>query len=378
MTKSVKHPKVAIVCDWLTNMGGAEEVVLALAEAFPGAPIYTSTYIPEKMPRFKTLDVRTTWLQNLPPKLAAAHKFLPMLRVKAFQKLDLSDYDIIISSSSAEAKQVRKTRQGQVHICYCHTPIRYYWSHHKEYMKDPGFGAFNWPARIGLKTMLPWLKKADYNAAQNVDVFIANSTETAQRIQKYYNRKSNVVHPPVGVDRFTPAREREKYYVTVGRQVPYKHHDLAVAACAKLGLPLKVFGNGPEHEKLKQLAGGNRYIQFYSDRFTDASDEKLEQALNHAKGFIFAAEEDFGIVSVEALAAGAPVIGYNKAGTKDIVEDGISGILFNKQTVDSVVEAIKKAESKTFLPATLRRKARRFDKSLFINKLRKIASDNWG
>lgn len=372
----MKQPRVAIVCDWLTNMGGAEEVVLALAEAFPGAPIYTSTYAPERMPRFAKYDVRTTYLQRLPGPLKKLHKFMPTLRVRAFRALDLSEFDIIISSSSAEAKQVRKTREGQVHICYCHTPIRYYWSHYKEYKKDPGYGVLNPLIRLGMPLFIPSQRKADYQAAQDVDVFIANSTETAARIKKYYGRTSTVVHPPVGVDRFTPGRERDDYYVTVGRQVPYKRHDLAVAACAKLGIPLKVFGNGPEHEKLKQLAAGKRYIQFYSDRFTDASDEKLEHALNHAKGFIFAAEEDFGIVSVEALAAGAPVIGYNKAGTKDIVEDGVSGILFNDQTVDSVAAAIKKAESKTFLPGTLRRKARRFDKSLFISKIRKIAHDN--
>ncbi len=368
-----RRPKIAIVHDWLTNMGGGEEVVLALAEAFPGAPIYTSTYVPEKVPRFATLDVRTTKLQDLPPRLAAAHKLLPMLRVKAFRDLDLSEFDIIISSSSAEAKQVRKTRPGQIHICYCHTPIRYYWSHYAEYRRDPGLGKLNRLARLAMPVLVPRLKKADYQAAQNVDIFIANSTETQQRIEKYYCRKSTVVHPPVDINRFTPARVRGDYYMTTGRQVPYKHHDLAVAACTKLGIELRVFGNGPEHARLKQKAGPT--IKFYSDRFGNASDEALEQNLNRAKGFIFAAEEDFGIVTVEALAAGAPVIGLKKAGTKDIVEDGVSGVLFDQQTVDDVVAAIKRAESITFLPGTLRRKSRRFDKSLFITKMRKIVSD---
>lgn len=370
-------PKVAIVCDWLTNMGGAEEVVLALAEAFPGAPIYTSTYVPEAVPRFKTLDVRTTWLQNLPPKLAAAHKLLPMLRVNAFKKLDLSAYDIIISSSSAEAKQVQKTRPGQIHICYCHTPIRYYWSHYDEYRKDPGLGRLNIAAKLAMPFLVPRLKKADYTAAQNVDIFLANSTECQRRILQYYNRKSTIVHPPVSIDRFTPARTRSDYYVTTGRQVPYKRHNLVVEACAKANVPLKVFGNGPEHNKLVQLAGGKRFIQFFTDRFGDASDEQLEQALNHAKGWIYAAEEDFGIVQVEALAAGAPVITYSRGGSRDIVEDGVSGTLFERQAVDDIIRAIKKAESKTFLPATLRRKARRFDKSLFITKIHKIVRDTW-
>ena len=365
-----KKPKVAIVADWLTNMGGAENVVLALAEAFPGAPIYTSTYAPDRVPAFKKYDVRTTYLQTLPKPLRRLHKFLPMLRVNAFRQLDLSEFDIIISSSSAEAKQVRKTRAGQVHICYCHTPIRYYWSHYDEYKKDPGFGKLNWLVRLLMPLMVPGLKRADYEAAQHVDVFIANSGETQKRITRYYGQPSSVVHPPVDVDRFTPARERGDHYVTVGRQVPYKHHDLAVQAATALDIPLLVFGNGSEHERLKRLAGPT--VKFYTDRFGDASDAALTAALNDARGFIFPAEEDFGIVSVEALAAGAPVIAYGRGGALDIVQDGESGILFDEQTVEAVQGALRRAEATDFHPGTLRRKAKRFDKGLFITKLRTI------
>lgn len=368
-----KPPKIAIVHDWLTNMGGAENVVLALHEAFPNAPIYTSTFTPETMPLFKDLDIRTTSLQNLPKPLRKLHKFFPMLRVKAFQELDLSEFDIIISSSSAESKQVRKTREGQVHICYCHTPIRYYWSHYEEYKKDPGFGSLNWLVRLAMPAMIPSLKKADYEAAQNVDVFIANSVEVQKRIKTYYNKPSTVIHPPVDVDRFTPSRERGDYYVALGRQVPYKRIDLAVAAATKLNVPLKVYGNGSEHQRLMEMAGPT--VTFYGDRFGNASDAEVTRALNSAKGYIFPAEEDFGIVQVEALAAGAPVIAYGKGGTLDIVQDGESGMLFHKQTVDAVAEAIKKAEQINFLPGTLRRKAKRFDKGLFLTKIRKVVSD---
>ena len=363
-------PKIAIVADWLTNMGGAENVVLALAEAFPGAPIYTSTYAPDAMPKFKNLDIRTTYLQNLPGPLRKLHKFFPMLRVNAFRQLDLSEFDIIISSSSAEAKQVRKTRAGQVHICYCHTPIRYYWSHYDEYKKDPGFGKLNWLVRLMMPLMVPGLKRADYEAAQRVDVFIANSSEVQKRITKYYGQPSTVIHPPVDVDRFEPARERSSHYVTLGRQVPYKHHDLAVAAATKLNVPLMAFGNGSQHDSLVQMAGPT--VEFFTDRFGDASDTAVTQALNTAKGFIFPAEEDFGIVSVEALAAGAPVIAFANGGALDIVQDGESGVLFNEQTVDSVVAALQKAETIDFKPGMLRRKARRFDKGLFITKIRTI------
>lgn len=368
-----KQPKIAIVHDWLTNMGGAEKVALALHDAFPDAPIYTSQFAPEKMPEFAGIDIRTTSLQQLPGPLRKMHKFFPMLRVRAFQDLDLSEFDIIISSSSAEAKQVRKTRPDQVHICYCHTPIRYYWSHYNEYKRDPGFGKLNFLVRMAMPFLVPPLKKADYAAAQNVDVFIANSSEVANRIKKYYGRSSTVINPPVDVSRFDPARTRGDYYVALGRQVPYKRIDLAVAAATKLNVPLKVFGNGSEHERLVQMAGPT--VEFYTDRFTDASDNEVTKALNHAKGYIFPADEDFGIVQVEALAAGAPVIAYGKGGTLDIVQDGVSGVLFNEQTVDSVVDALKRAETINFMPATLQRKAKRFDKSLFITKIRKVVGD---
>lgn len=367
-------PKVVIVHDWLTNMGGAEKVVLALAEAFPGAPIYTSTYAPEKVPAFKNLDIRTTRLQTVSGPLARLHKFLPILRVNAFKELDLSEYDIIISSSSAEAKQVRKTRDGQVHICYCHTPIRYYWSHYDEYKRDPGFGKLNWLVRLAMPVLIPRQRKLDYSAAQNVDVFIANSTETQERIKKYYDRSSIVVNPPVDTKLFSPSKERENYYVTVGRQVPYKHHDLAVAACTELGIPLYVFGNGPEHQKLVSIAGKN--VTFYTDRNGDASDENLRSSLESARGFIFPSEEDFGIVSVEALAAGAPVVGYAKGGTTDIVQDGETGVLFDEQSVEAIKAAIQSVEKIQFFPSKLNRTAKRFDTTLFITKIRKIIADN--
>ncbi|HEX6258968.1 MAG TPA: glycosyltransferase [Candidatus Saccharimonadales bacterium] len=364
-------PKIAIVHDWLTNMGGAEKTVLALHEAFPDAPIYTSVYEPDKMPDFAGLDIRTTWLQRLPKPLRALHKFFPILRVWAFRSLDLSEYDALVVSSSAESKQITK-RPDQIVVCYCHTPIRYYWSHYHEYKKDPGFGKLNWLIRLVMPLIVPAMRRADYKAAQQVDVFIANSSEVQARIKKYYNRPATIVHPPVEVDRFTEQalnKDREGY-VVVGRQVPYKRVDLAVAACTQLSLPLTVYGRGSEHERLKKLAGPT--VQFK----VDASDVEVAQGLGHAKAFIFSAEEDFGIVQAEALAAGTPVIGLNKAGTKEIVEDGKSGVLFNEQTVPALVAAIRRFETMSFLPATLHRKAKRFHKTLFINKMQKIVYDH--
>ena len=250
-------PRIALVTDWITDLGGVARVDLAILDAFPDADIYTSVYEPD--PILKKLyagrKVHTSWLQKLPRPLRKFHKLFPMLRVNAFRKLDLSAYDIIISSSSAESKQIRKTRDNQVHICYCHTPIRYYWVTPKDYMKDPGFGWLNWPARIGFWLMKPGLKRADYQAAQAVDVFIANSSEVQKRIKRYYHRDSIVVHPPVEFERFVPHAKRlldRTYYLAHGRQVrPYKTPEIAIRACNELKLPLIVSGGGPDHERLK-------------------------------------------------------------------------------------------------------------------------------
>lgn len=367
-------PRIAIVCDFLTTMGGAENVVLAMHEAFPDAPVYTALYAPDKMPAFRKVDVRTSRLQRLPKLLRRYHKLLPTFAVKAMRRLELDEFDIILTSSYMHGHQVTKTRPDQVVITYCHTPPRYYWSHYDLYRKDPGYGKLNPIIRILMPFIVPRQRKYDLEAAANVDVYIANSTETAARIKKYYNRSSTVIHPPVDIDRFTPARTRDDYYVSLGRQLPNKRVDLAVAACTRLNLPLKVFGNGPLHDQLIAMAGPT--VEFYTNRFGDASDAAVEDALNHAKGFVFPSDEDFGIVAVEALAAGAPVIAYAGSGTRDIVQDGDSGILFEKQTVDDVVHAIVRCQNSTFLPGTLRRKSKRFTRGLFLQKLTKIVRDN--
>ncbi len=367
-------PKIAIVCDFLTTMGGAENVVLAMHEAFPEAPIYTALYHPDKMPAFRQLDVRPSRLQKLPKTLRRYHKLFPTLAVKAMRQLDLNEFDIILTSSYLHGHQVTKTRPDQTIITYCHTPPRYYWSHYDLYRKDPGYGKLNPLVRSLMPIMVPRQRKHDLAAAINVDVYIANSTETQERIKTYYNKPSTVVHPPVETRRFNPTRERGDYYVSLGRQLPNKRVDLAIAACTQLELPLKVFGNGPLHDKLVQMAGPT--IEFYTDRFGDASDAAVETALNSAKGFLFPSDEDFGIVAVEALAAGTPVIAYSASGTRDIIQDGVNGVMFANQTVEDVVEAIKRAETMTFFPSKLQRHAKRFEKSLFITKLRKIVSDH--
>lgn len=367
----MKQPKIAIVADWLTNMGGAEPVILELHKLFPGAPIYTSVYNKEAMPAFKDLDVRTTYLQKwLPEFIRYKHVLWPVLRAHAFRKLDLSEFDIIISSSSAEAKAIKK-RPGAVHICYCHTPIRYYWSHYDEFKKEFNFGALTPLIRPFIPFFVKRMRKLDLESIKGVDVFIANSTITQQRIKKYYGRNSTIIHPPVDIERFTPQPKTERRgFVLWGRHVPYKRFDIAIQACNQLEAPLTIIGSGPDTARLKKLAGP-------TVKFTGRiSNEALVKIAQHSKAFLFPNEEDFGISAVEALAAGTPVIAYAKGGALDIVEDEVTGILFKEQSAKALIEAIERFENHSFLPATLHRKAKRFARSLFATKIQKIVHDH--
>ncbi len=374
-------PKIAIIHDWLTNMGGAEPLVLEIHKLFPDAPIYTSVYDAEKMPAFKHIDVRATKLQKkLPKQLRYKHVLWPTARAKAFRQLDLSEFDIIISSSSAEAKAVRKTRPSQVHIAYIHTPIRYYWSHYEEFRKEFNFGALTPFIRPCIPYFVKKMRALDLESVQDIDIFIANSTITQQRIKQYYGKPSTIVYPPVEVARFTPspasARQADRSgYVMWGRHVPYKRFDLAIQAANALQAPLTIASTGPDTEHLKAMAGPT--VKFVGR----ISDQELVTLAQSAKAFLFPNEEDFGIAAAEALAAGTPVIAYKKGGALDIIQDGETGLFFEHQTVDSLVDAINRFEKITqqnpnaFLPATLHRKAKRFDKGLFATKIRKIVQD---
>lgn len=358
-------------------MGGAEPLVLEIHKLFPKAPIYTSVYDSEKMPAFKNIEVRTTKLQTqLPKRLRYKHILWPVLRAKAFRQLDLSEFDIIISSSSAEAKAIRKSRPGQIHIAYIHTPPRYYWSHYEEFRREFTFGPFTPFIRPFIPFFVKRMRKLDLESVKDIDIFIANSTVTQERIKEYYGKPSTIVYPPINVDRFTPPPKGERSgYIVWGRHVPYKRFDLAVKACSRLGVPLTVIGSGPDTERLKSLAGPT--VTFPGR----VSDEELVARAQSAKAFLFPNEEDFGMSAVEALAAGTPVIAYKKGGALDIVQEGETGLFFTEQTVDSLTDAIKRFESiqvknpQTFLPATLHRKAKRFDKGLFATKLSKIVRD---
>lgn len=365
-----QNKKIAIVHDWLTNMGGAEPVVLELSKLFPNAPIYTSVYNKNTTGEFDDKDIRTTYLQKILPSFVRyKHVLWPVLRAYAFRKLDMSEYDVIISSSSAESKSVRK-KVGASHICYCHTPTRYYWSHYDEFKREFSFGILTPIIRPFIPLFVRWMRRKDLQSIKGIDHFIANSNMTKDRIKQYYGRDSVVVHPPVDTKRFIGKNNTERDgYILWGRHVPYKRFDLAIKACNKLGVKLTVAGRGPDSERLKKLAGPT--ITFVG-RVDD--DELVRLAQKH-KAFLFPNEEDFGISAVEAMAAGLPVVAYKKGGALDIVEDSVTGVFFEKQTVDSLIAAIEKCDISQFSYNTLVQRSKRFDKSLFDTKIQKLIAD---
>lgn len=370
MAVAQNNPKVAIVCDWLTSIGGAERVLLAMHELYPDAPIYTSQYDPEQIDWFKNANVKTTWLQGL-PKQSTIRKLLPVLRKQAFQNLDLTDYDIVISSSGAEAKAVRRLKSGAKHITYCHAPTHYYWSRYDEYLKEPGFGMLNPLARAGLKIFGAPMRKWDYKAAQRPDVLVANSHHIQKEIAKYYNRDSVVIHPPVYVERYSriTVDGKRKGLIITGRQVPYKKMDLAIKAALLLDESLTVVGNGPMHANLKELAKGNPKIKFS----TNASDGEMASLLAKAELYLFPSLEDFGVVSIEAIACGTPVVAFDKGGALDYIND-TTGILFGKQTPQALAEAITTAKNSSWNHQAIAKQAQKFSTKEFKQNFSQLIS----
>lgn len=360
-TPATAKLKVAIVHDWLVG-GGAELVVEQLHKLFPEAPIYTS-YCSRAWRKRLDGKVKTGILQFWP--FSALRKYLPPLRVWWFSRLKLRGYDLVISSSGAEAKGIR-VPATTVHINYCHAPTHYYWSRYNEYMEHPGFGAFNWLARFGLRVLVGPLRRWDYKAAQRPDYLIANSTHIKDEVQKYYDRSAIVIHPPVNIDRFKAleANPKRHGFVIAGRQTPYKRFDLAVVACSKLGLPLTVIGDGPEHRRLRKLAGPTVIF------FGKVSDEVLAEEFSNAEALLFPGLDDFGITPVEAMAAGTPVIAYKAGGALDYVMPGKTGLFFEEPTAQSLALALKQFSAHRFSKLTVSRAAENFSAQHFDQKMR--------
>lgn len=364
------QPKVALVCDWLTNVGGGEKVLLAFHEMFKDAPIYTSKYTPKNIDWFKDADVRTGWLQIFPTCL---RRILGPLRQSYFKHLNLSEYDIVISVTGAEAKFIRP--KNGIHICYCHVPTQYYWGMYDDYIENPGFGFFNPIVRFFFKLMVKPLRKADYKAAQRPDYYITISKHAQNQIKKYYDRESTIIAPGVEVDTFKAAFEEkprvEDYFIATSRQVNWKRLDLAIEACLKTNQRLLVIGTGPEHGKLVKLAGNSENIKF----LPTMKKSKLAKYLSASKGYLFPSLEPFGIAPVEALAAGCPVIAFGEGGALDYIEDGKNGLLFKKQSVKSLADAIEKFEGMKFNRAAISRSAEPFARERFDRDAMKFVED---
>lgn len=360
----MQNKKVAIVHDWLVG-GGAEKVVASLHELYPNAPIYTSYCTDEWRARLDG-KVVTGYLQKWP--FSKLRKFVPALRTKYFENLDLTAYDIvIISSGNGEAKGVKKLKKDALHVWYCHSPVHFYWAKYDEYLKSPGFGIFNPLARLGLRILVGPLRKWDYKAAQRPTYVIANSTHIKNNIKKYYGRTAEVIHPPVDIERFDkPHTNQERSgFVTIGRQTPYKRTDIIVDACTQLNLPLTVLGGGPEHENLKKRAGDS--VVFLNN----PSDQAVEQTLAESAAFIFAAEEDFGITPVEAMASGLPVIAYKAGGALDYVNRH-TGAFFVKQTPESLASALRKFKTRNYTEQELKKQAAKFSSVVFKKKIQQF------
>jgi glycosyltransferase involved in cell wall biosynthesis len=328
---------------------------------FPDAPIYTS-YCSDEWRKKLDGKVVTGFLQHWP--FSKLRKYLAVLRIWWFTRLDFSGYDLVISSSGNGEAFGIKTPPGTVHINYCHAPTHYYWRFYDEYMKSPGFGIFNPLARLGLKLLLGPLRKWDYRAAQRADYVIANSAHIQADIQTYYEREATVIHPPVDTHRFNvPESPQRKGFVIAGRHVPQKRMDLAVIACTKLNLPLTVIGNGPETGKLKSLAGPT--ITFTGH----IPDTDVPMRLAAAQAFIFPSFEDLGIVPIEAMAAGTPVIAYRAGGALEYVEEGKTGMFFDKQTVPSVRKVLRTFDPSVFKHHTIQSKAQAFSPETFRRRM---------
>jgi glycosyltransferase involved in cell wall biosynthesis len=351
-----RFPRVAVVHEWLTIPGGSEKVVCAILDLLPQAEIFTSIYDPAPWPAVITSrPVHPSFLNRIPAAERHYAQLLPLMD-KAFRAFDLSGFDLILSSNHACAKNVRNPA-GVPHVCYCHTPMRYAW--------DPSFfdGESIGPMRrLLLPPATAWLRRVDRKRASGPDVFIANSTFVAGRIREAYGRSSQVIHPPVDVAPMLEIqRDPQDEYLLFGRIVPYKRADIAVQACERLGRRLVVAGDGRDLERVRQLASANTTF------LGQVPDAGVPELFSSARALLFPGVEDFGIVPVEAQAAGLPVIANGVGGARDSIIDGRTGVLYNDGSVEGLCEAILRFESLTFDDRELRSNARRFAPDRFAS-----------
>ena len=374
MTPLSSTRKIAIVHDWLPLYGGAERVLEQILLVFPQADIFSmiDAIPPEQRGFLQNKPVTTSFVQRLPGAKTRYRSYFPIMPL-AVEQFDLSPYNLVISSSHSFAKGVL-TGPDQRHLCYCHSPIRYAWDMQHQYLQQSGLTK-------GLKSfivrfLLHYVRLWDYRTAAGVDAFAANSAYIARRIMKVYRREAEVIYPPVALDDFPLEERKEDFYLTASRMVPYKKIDLIAEAFSRMPeKKLIVIGDGPEMDKVRAKAGSNVELLGYRDNGT------LRSHLQRAKAFVFVAEEDFGIVPVEAQACGTPVIAFGRGGVAETVIPGKTGILFYEQSADSLAGAVRLFETGTFSPAEIRQQAEKFSAEVFRQRFADFVRRNcqgWG
>jgi len=357
--------KIALVHDMLVQEGGQERVLRALQELFPEAPTFVLIYDEKKKERFyKERDIRATFLQRMPSIEKRFPWYLPLMST-AIESHDLSDFDVVLSSSSSFAKGVI-AKPGTKHVCYCHTPTRYLWSDTKGYVEDLHYPDF-------IKKVLPFylshLRSWDWAAAQRVDYFLANSRTVKDRIKRYYAKDSDVIYPPVDTHKFYTSQEIGDYYLIGGRLVPYKRYDLAIQAFNKLDMPLKVFGVGPEMERLKRMAKSN--IDFLGE----VTETKKAELYAKCLAFIHPQEEDFGITAVEAMASGRPVVAYKAGGALETIKPGVTGEFFEDQEWEDLANTIIHFQPDKYNSEEIKEHSQQFNKQNFQNKIKSFVEN---
>jgi len=346
--------KIALVHDYFIQMGGAERVAAAMHDSFPAAPIYRTVALSHRLPKdLMGADIRTSPMQRLPGMEQRFRQYF-MLYPLAIERFDLSEYDLIFSSSSGYAKGVRRRRDA-IHVCYCHTPMRWVWRY-EDYVARESFGRV---ARSLLPISLWGLKKWDLRAAQQPNYYIANSRLVAQRIKQIYGREAFVIPPPIDVDRFQMSAHADDYYLVLSRLAPYKRIDLAIEACNRLDRRLIIIGDGPDRERLGKLAGPK--TEFLGRQ----PDNQINRYASRCRALLFPGEEDFGMVPLEVNAAGRPVIAFRGGGAMETVIEGVTGVFFNQPTSPALVEAMEEFEGRSWHQQVLRRHAEKFDRSVF-------------
>lgn len=364
--------KVAIVHDWLVTYAGAERLLEEIINCFPEADLFAIVdFVPQNERGFlKDKAVKTSFIQKLPLAKKKYRAYLPFMPL-AVEQFDLSGYNIVISSSHAVAKGAI-TGPDQLHISYVHSPMRYAWDLQHQYLKETGLdrGLKGWLAKRELHKLRMW----DLRTANGVDHFLANSRFIARRIWKVYRREATVIYPPVDIDSFTLCEQKEDFFLTASRMVPYKKIDLIANAFSLMpDKRLYIIGDGPDFDKVKSKSGANVELLGYQPF------EVLRDYMQRAKAFVFAAEEDFGIVPIEAQACGTPVIAYGKGGALESVTEGETGLFFDAQTTPSIIEAVHRFEDMkdSFIPAKIREKSLRFSKDRFKREFMSFVNDAW-